>query len=152
MTRFLSLSLCILLVLSLAISASAEVDNGDIVIFTEETIMEGGLTVVDEVIEHTQTRASAKNYTRRKSFYDGDTLIATIAFTATFHYDGSTVSVASKSVTQTDTYEGWSYKQDSFTSSGGTVTLSGKLTKWLIFNSSFSMGLVCDVNGNISAT
>lgn len=152
MKRFVCLFLCILFLISMAISVSAETNNGGTVIFSEETMLADGITVVDEVIEHAQTRATAKNYTRRKSFYDGDTLIAVIAFTATFHYDGSSVSVASKSITQTDTYESWSFKQNSFTSSGGTVTLSGKLTKWLIFNSSFTMGLVCDVNGNISIT
>ena len=152
MKRFLTLSLCVLFLLFLPNYASAEVNDGGTVIFSKTSTLEDGLTVVDEIIEHPQGRSTDKNYTRRKSFYDGDTLIATIAFTATFRYDGSAVSVVSKSVTQTDTYESWSYKQDSFTSSGGTVALSGRLTKWLIFNSSFSMGLVCDVNGNISAT
>lgn len=142
------LSLCVLFLLSLPINAFAEVNDSGTVIFSEITALEDGLTVVDEIIEHPQGRY----YTRRKLIYDGDTLIAVIAFTATFRYDGSAVSVVSKSVTQTDTYESWSYKQDSFTSSGGTVTLSGRLTKWLIFNTSFSMGLVCDVNGNITST
>lgn len=39
-----------------------------------------------------------------------------------------------------------------FTFSGGTVTWEGKLAKWLIFNSSFTMGMTCDANGNISFT
>lgn len=43
-------------------------------------------------------------------------------------------------------------KQTSFTSSGGTVTLEGKLTKLLILNDPFTMTLTCDKNGNISAT
>ncbi len=55
-------------------------------------------------------------------------------------------------MTNTDTYNGWSYIQDSLTSSGGTVTLNGKLTKWLILSNSFTMTLTCDANGNISYT
>ena len=82
-------------------------------------------------------------------FYNG-VVIGVIAMKGTFRYDGSTVSVASKSVTQTDTYEGWSYKQNSFTSSGGTVTLDAKLTKLIFLNIPFTMMLSCDKDGNIS--
>ena len=114
--------------------------------------LENGLTYIDKItVEPSATRSSPSTHTLTRSFYDGETLIATIAFTATFQYDGSSVSVISKSVTQTDTYRGWSYKQESFTSSGGTVTLSGKLNYLLLFNStSFTMSMTCDANGNIS--
>lgn len=152
MKRFLILIVCVAMLLTLSVSASATSNDGT-VIFHEETLTDDGLIVIDEVILYNQyARATNRTAERRRSFYDGDTLIAVIAFTATFRYHGSSVSVVSKSVTQTDTYESWSYKQNSFTSSGGTVTLSGKLTKWLIFNNSFTMGLVCDVNGNVSIT
>lgn len=60
--------------------------------------------------------------------------------------------MVSKSVTQSDTYDGWSYVQNSLTSSGGTVTLNAKLTKWIILNTSFTMTLSCDEDGNISYT
>ena len=76
--------------------------------------------------------------------------MAIIAFSATYRYDGSSVSVISKTVIQTDVYNGWTFTQKSFTSSGGTVTLTGKLSKWLIFNNSISMSMTCDKNGNIS--
>lgn len=106
---------------------------------------------MDEVIEYSYARASQKTYERKRSFYDGDTLIAVIAFEATYSYTGTSVSVVSKTVTQTDTYSGWSFKQTSFTSSGGTVTLEGKIRYLLILNSSaFSMSMTCDKNGNIS--
>ena len=150
MKRIFSLSLCILLLLSLSINASAETNNSGTVIFREETLLENGLLVVDEIIEYAQTRIATKSYTRQQSFYYKDNLIAVIAFTAKFYYDGIDVSVISKSVTQTDTYNNWNYTQNSFTSSGGTVTLTGKLTKLLIFNASISMGLACDANGNIT--
>ena len=117
-----------------------------------EIVLENGIRVVEEIIvSSSAARATAKDATKKQTFYEGDTVIAIIAFQATFRYDGSTVSVLSQSVTQTDTYSGWSYSQNSFTSSGGTVTLSGKLTKWLIFNpTNFTMSLTCDVNGNLS--
>lgn len=72
--------------------------------------------------------------------------------TALLFCSTTTVSVISKSVTQTDTYEGWNYVETSFTSSGGTVALAGKLTKLLIMRTSFTIGLECDANGNIITT
>ena len=62
----------------------------------------------------------------------------------------SGVSAVSKAVTQTDTYGGWKYKQQSFTSSGGTFTLEAKLTKLLIYNNPLTMRLSCDTDGNIT--
>jgi hypothetical protein len=120
------------------------------IIYCEETVLENGLVIRDEIIVTTNARATDKTATRRQTFKQGDTVIAIIAFQATFRYTGSTVSVVSKSVTQTDTYEGYSYKQVSFASSGGTVTLDGKLTKLLLIQQSFTMSLTCDKNGNLS--
>ena len=77
-------------------------------------------------------------------------LIAEIWIDATFRYDGNTVSVVSKSISKCETYDGWSFKQSSFTSSGGTVTLTGKLTKLLVLNANVNISLTCDKNGNIS--
>lgn len=120
------------------------------VIYSEEIILEDGITIKDEIIVYSQARSSNITATRQKTLTRDDTVIGIIAFKATFRYDGNTVSVVSKSVTQTDTYDGWSYTQNSFTSSGGTVTLEGKLTKWLILNTSFTMSLTCDKNGTLS--
>lgn len=65
---------------------------------------------------------------------------------------GTSVSVVSKTVTNTDTYNGYGYVQNSFTSSGGSVTLNARLTKWIVLNTPFTMTLSCDKNGNISYT
>lgn len=88
--------------------------------------------------------------TREKKYYDDGALVAEIALTATFRYDGNTVSVVSKSISKCETYDGWSFKQSSFTSSGGTVTLTGKLSKLLVLNASVKISFTCDENGNIS--
>lgn len=151
MKKFLSFFFCLTILFSFAFNASAApVDHGTVLV-SEETALEGGLTCIDEVILYPQqARASTQTAERRKTFYKDDVLIAVIAFKASFSYDGSSVFVLSKTVTQTDTYESWNYSQESFTSSGGTVTLAGKLKKWLIFSNSFTMSLTCDVNGNIS--
>ncbi len=150
MKRFLSLIICLSLIFP--VSATARGTEQGNVLFSQEIDLGNGITVIDEVIECPQTKTThGKTVNRSATFKDGDTIIAVIVFQATFHYDGTTVSVASKRVIQTDTYDGWSYKQTSFTSSGGTVTLSARLTKLLfIFNNPFTMSLTCDKNGNIS--
>lgn len=152
MKKCLSLLLCLVLIASMsapAFAVSYESTSENILFYREETLS-NGITVIDEIVESSYTRATGKTCTRTSTFKDGDTVIAVIAYQATFQYDGTSVSVLSKSVTRTDTYNGWNYKQTSFTSSGGTVTLSGKLTKLLIFNSAFSLSLACDKDGNIS--
>lgn len=143
--------ICMLLLVQfiLPVSATAATDND--LIYREETILENGLTVVDEIYANKLSRASVITGERKKTIKSGDTTLGIIAFQATFRYDGSNVAVVSKTVTQSDAYEGYSYKQNSFTSSGGTVTLEGKLTKLLIFNQAFTMSLMCDINGNLSA-
>lgn len=150
MKRILPLSICILLLVS-TIPYTHAAEQAD-VIFSNEYTSENGLVVIDTVTVFSQSRTNGKTAYSEKSIYDGQTLVAYIRLAATFHYDGSSVSVVSKSVTQSDTYDGWSYVQNSLTSSGGTVTLNAKLTKWIILNTSFTMTLSCDKDGNISYT
>lgn len=122
------------------------------IILHVETALEDGIVIIDEVIENPQTRSTSKGYTRRKTITQNGETIAIISIFGIFHYDGTTVSVASKEVIQSDTYDGWSYKQNSLTSSGGTITLDAKLTKALTLNIPISMTLSCDKDGNISYT
>lgn len=152
MKHVFSILLCVVLLLSFAVPAFAsEMANPGMVLLSHtEALLENGLTMVEEKYETSQSRSSTKTGYVTRNFYDGSTLIATITLQATFRYDGSSVSVVSRSVTQSDTYDGWSYVQNSLTASGGTVTLSAKLTKWIILNTSFTMTLDCDEDGNIS--
>lgn len=129
---------------------AAETSAAGSVVKRSETVLSNGFIVVEEITEQAAARANDKTATLTRTVKDGDTVIAVIAIQATFRYDGSTVSVVSKTVTQTDTYNGWSFSQTAFTSSGGTVTLEGTLKWLLIFNSTaFTMSLSCDKNGNV---
>ena len=145
MKRFLCFVLSILLLISISAPAFASETSP-----IKETDLGNGITLIEEVIEFPQARTTERTAVKRGTFKEGDTVVAVVVFQATFHYDYTTVSVYSKSVTQTDTYEGWNYKQTSFTSSGGTVTLTGKLTKLLVINRPFTLSLTCDAYGNIS--
>lgn len=150
MKRFQSILICFLMLFSLAVPANAA--ETKTTLFHSETLMENGILVIDELVAYPQTRSSTQSYERSKTFKSGDTTIAIIAISGTFRYDGNTVSVVSKTVSRTDTYDGWNYSQNSFTSSGGTITLKGKLTKTLVPSISFTMTLSCDKDGNISYT
>lgn len=148
MKQVFSIFFCVALLAAVILPAYATEQNE--VIHVEEITLEDGTIVKDEIVVTSNARSTDKTATRKRTFTKDDTVIGIIAFKATFRYDGSTVYVVSKSVTQTDTYDGYSYTQNSFTSSGGTVTLEGKLTKLLFITTSFSMSLTCDKNGNLS--
>ena len=155
MKKVFALALCLLLlaqgILPASAAALSTAEPAGTLLYRQEIVLENGLTLIDEVYEYAQGRSTDKIGRRTLTICNSDNVVlGIISFEAVFRYDGSTVSVVSKTVTQTDTYEGYSYKQNSFTSSGGTVTLAGKLTKLLIFNHSFTMSLTCDVNGNLS--
>ena len=127
----------------------------DELLFRRVETMQNGWTVITETRLLSQsiaaTRSTKTTSTTTTVTHNGAT-IGIFTIQATFQYNGSTVSVISKSVTRADTYDGWSYTQTSFTSSGGTVTLNGKLTKLVVFTHNFSMSLTCDKNGNVSAS
>lgn len=140
---------CVLAVLiSLAVPAFA---NEQETLITQDVMEYGdGIVIIDELYEVAISRTSTKEYTRKNIIMSGGTTIGIVAIKGKFSYDGSKVSVVSKSVAQTDTYNGWNYKQNSFTSSGGTITLDAKLTKLVVANVPFTISLTCDKNGNVS--
>lgn len=149
MKKLITVLFC-LMVISICILPCSAVDNREVIFYAEETL-ENGIVVVDTITENNPiSRSISRSVTREKIYYLNDEVIAEIAITATFRYDTQTVSVVSKSISKCETYDGWSFKQSSFTSSGGTVSLTGKLTKLLVLNANVSISLTCDENGNIS--
>jgi hypothetical protein len=148
MRKALIFLLALVLAVSFIVPVHASSQLG--MIAYQESTLEDGTIVITEVWEICGSRSSDKSFVQKKSLVRDGVTIGIIAITALFRYDGNSVYVISKAVTQTDTYEGWNYKQNSFTSSGGTVTLDAKLTKLLVLNIPFTMTLTCDKNGNIS--
>lgn len=148
MKKLATFILCIAFAFSLSAPVLAAPHSN--IVYSNVTTLENGMSLTEEIIDVSSARSTDKAYICRSTYaQDGETM-AIIAFSATYRYDGSSVSVISKTVIQTDVYNGWTFTQKSFTSSGGTVTLTGKLSKWLIFNNSISMSMTCDKNGNIS--
>ena len=139
-----------LLICSLLVPAAAQDTVSAQTVSTQTIDLGDGWTVTEELIINDQARTASRSATKKQTFSDNGTTIAEIAITGVFRYDGATVSVSSKLVSQKDTYDGWSFTQNSFTSSGGTITLAGKLTKPLRVSVSVNIKLTCDKNGNIS--
>lgn len=85
-----------------------------------------GFTVESEIVIYETRATSTKSATKQDTYkYSGDT-IAVVSLTATFGYNGSSAWMNSKSVTH-ETYDNWSYSNESLTSSGGTATVTAKL-------------------------
>lgn len=94
--------------------------------------------------------AGTKSHEETKVYTHDGVVIARIAITGSFTYNGSYAVVNSKSISKCETYNGWSFQQTSFTVSGGTITLTGKLTKLFHETKTVSISLTCDAYGNIS--
>lgn len=117
--------------------------------FAESTGSGMDLKVEDSIIkENFITRSTSITATHNQKFTSDGVTIAEIAITGTFHYAPNVVMVASKSVSKCNTYDGWTFQRSSFISSGGSIVLTGTLTK-----SGKSVGvhisLSCDTEGNI---
>ena len=151
MKRLLIIMMCTFMLLSLAVPCFASEAGESCVVQSNVRTLDNGIILVRETaLNNSLARSMSRAYTDKYTFYHDGELIAEIWIDATFRYDGNTVSVVSKSISKCETYDGWSFKQSSFTSSGGTVTLTGKLTKLLVLNANINISLTCDKNGNIS--
>ncbi len=148
MKRLISCFLAFALIISLCIPAfAAEQSN---VLLTQEIDLGNGIIMIDELIEYTTARSSDRTYARTRTIKINDATVGVITIIGIFRYDGTSVSVVSKVVDQTETYHGWSYKQNSFTENGGTITLDAKLTKLFYPSIPFTVTLSCDKDGNIT--
>ena len=138
---------------AMLLKLSPAADLGEGVVLHSQTTQQNDLTIVDETLCYPDS-ATADTCTadRVKTLYHGDTLIGQIVFRVTFTYDGTQVSVKEKALLQADTFSGWRIRQTELTADGGSVTLTGRLSKWLVMNVGFSMGLTCDATGTISCS
>ena len=148
MKQIVTCLLAFALIISMSVPAFASEQSN--VILTQEIDLGNGITIVDELVELSSVRSSDRTYARTKTIKENDATIGVITIIGIFRYDGTSVSVVSKVVDQTDTYYGWNYVQNSFTESGGTITLDAKLTKLLVLNIPFTISITCDANGKIS--
>lgn len=141
---FLALMMCVMVV---PVGASfEEVYRETEVIHTEDgdIEIETVLTIHDSPF-----RASSRTASKSQNIkYDGST-IAKVTLTATFRYDGSSVSVTDTDSSHT-TYDGWTYKNEDILTYGGTAKLSAKLSKLNCSDIPFNIAMICTADGTIS--
>lgn len=148
MKKYISLFLALMMwVMVMPVGASyEEIYRETEVIHTEDgdIEIETVLTIYD-----TPFRASSRTASKSQNIkYDGST-IAKVTLTATFRYDGSSVSVTDTDSSHT-TYDGWSYKNEDILTYGGTAKLSAKLTKLNYSDIPFNIAMICTADGTIS--
>ena len=151
MRRVLSLILCMVSLLVLAVPAFAAERTDGNVVYRDEFTLEDGFTVVREIVDVSFARSAEKTYIQGWQIKSGSTVVANIEITATYHCDGRSVYVVSKTVSRADTYYGWSYTQNYLIAGGGTGTLSATLTKGTK-SMPITLALTCNKNGNISCS
>lgn len=143
--------LCLLIVFPMCIPCSAYTAD-ETVVYTSETDLGNGIMCTETITvsDGFSRIAGTKTGSRTKTYTYYDKLIAEIAITATFTYNGVLAGVTSMSISKCETYDGWKFQQTSFAPSGGTLSLTGKLTKLFFPNVDVNISLTCDKNGNIS--
>lgn len=145
--RISSFLLCLVLLAGIAMPCFAA-ENVQ-VLSSEEVDLGNGFTYTDTVTVSPARAINQKSGSVSGSYKYSGATIAVIGISGTFQYDGTTVVVVSKSVSQKTLYDGWAFSQSSFTSSGGTITLTGTLSKGTA-KVSVNLSLTCDKNGNFS--
>lgn len=149
MKRVLSLILCMVFLLVLAVPAFAAERTEGNVVYRDEFTLEDGFTVAREIVDVSFARSAEKTFAQNWKIKNGSTVVANIEITATYYCDGRSVYVVSKTVSRADTYYGWSFTQNYLIAGGGTVTLNGKLTKGTR-TIPLNLTMTCDKDGNIS--
>lgn len=127
-------------------AASEEVYRETEIIHTEDGDIEVETVLI---IRDSLLRASSRTASKTKTYKSDGSVIGEVTLTATFRYDGSSVSVTDTDSSY-DTYDGWSYKSENITTSGGTAKLSAKLTKTSYVDVAVNVSIKCTANGTIS--
>lgn len=148
MKKYISLLLALLMfTMSFPVgAANTETISESEVIHTEigDIEIETVLTIYDDLFA-----SGTKTATKDQTYKYAGTVIADVSFMATFRYTGSSVSVTDTDSDYT-TYNGWSYRNESISTSGGTASLSSSLTKLLAGTVPVSISITCTPSGAIS--
>lgn len=135
--------------LVLAVPAFAAERTEGNVVYRDEFTLEDGFTVVREIVDVSFARSAEKTFAHSWHITSGLSKVADIEITATYHCDGRSVYVVSKTLSRADTYNGWNFTQNYLIAGGGTVTLSATLTKGGK-TTPVTLTMTCDKDGNIS--
>lgn len=143
---FLLMSVLLLCAMTLPAGAVQQTYETTEIIETELGSIEktSVITVRDSLV-----RSNSKSADCADTYRYGGKVIAEVTLSATFGYDGKTAWVISASGSHT-TYDGWSYSGEKITKSGGSATLTAKLSKWSEGTANVNISLKCSPSGQIS--
>lgn len=116
---------------------------------TDVIYTELGEIEITTVIYKSSSRSNSGKADRTATVKHNGKVIANVTLSVTFGYDGKTSWVISADGSHT-TYDGWSYGNETITKSGGTASLSGKLTHLIYGNHSVNISMTCSPTGQIS--
>lgn len=141
----LTLFVCMMMIPASAASPAVQLEteiihteDGDIEIETSSAIYRSLLRSSSSVkVEKTQT----VKY--------NDEVIAIVTLTTTFSYNGTTARVTSTSSSH-ETYDGWTYKNEEITTSGGTAQLTAQLSKLFLRTLEITITATCSPTGDIT--
>lgn len=148
MKKVYSLGLVFLLAVSMllvpvqAVNSEREIE----VIHTEFGDFEIETTTI---IYNTLFRSNSVSVNRAQTVKHSGKVIAEVTLSATFGYDGKTAWVSNASGSHV-TYNNWSYGSERITKSGGTASLSAKLTHSQYADIPINISLTCSPTGQIS--
>jgi len=130
-------------------SGAAWVENGGASVVTEHYVTEDGFEVETVLTVHrSAARASYCTAEKTATCKSDGRVVGKVTLTAEFGYDGKAAWVE-KAGGSHETYDGWSYENESITRSGGTAALSADLSKDNEGSTSVSITLTCSPTGEI---
>ena len=140
-----ALSLLIFTVI-LPVSATQEASRITETIHTEY----GDITVETTLVIHNSyLRSSTKSASKTQSLKYGGVEIGKVTLSATFGYDGKTAWVEDMDSSHS-TSGSWSYGSEKISTSGGTATLTAKLTNLFDGTIPVNISMTCTPSGSIS--
>lgn len=146
MKKLVSFALCVMMLCAAALPAgAAPSDDQNISV----TVSEDGRLEIITVLELSNSVLRTSRTAHKTSYvnYDGER-VAEVTLSATFGYDGDEAWVV-EAEGDSVTYDGWRYGSEEIEDSGGTVTLSAKLTKFAEITRNVDISMTCSPSGTI---
>ena len=146
MKKLVSFALCVMMLCAAVLPAGAvQSDDRNISV----TVSEDGRLEIVTVLELSNSLLRTSRTAHKTSYvnYDGER-IAEVTLSATFGYDGDEAWVV-EAEGDSVTYDGWRYGSEEIEDSGGTVTLSAKLTKFAEITRNVDISMTCSPSGTI---
>ncbi|MCI8914307.1 MAG: hypothetical protein HFF38_09335 [Lawsonibacter sp.] len=146
--KFVFLIMLSILLCSIIISAGAveQIYQETEIIYTEFGVIE---KVSVMTVHNSPIRSNTRFVDVSDTYKYNGKVIGEVTLSVTFGYDGNKAWVSSASGSHT-TYDGWSYGSEDIKKSGGTASLTAKLSHLLYRDLSVNISITCSPTGQVS--